>query len=159
MDTAELSSVIKMEKDALRISGKFMELWLHDRGTLESISGHYNTGEPLPSHILEGICQMHQHLAGTKLCEKLYFARLDLELSRDNEFCMPIAQNLWVNHFLFDLVDVDHHPFSLKDLFIDSEGCIYYGSLWAEAVAADAFSAFQEAGLRNHEEISLLGRR
>ncbi|KAL0271593.1 UNVERIFIED_CONTAM: hypothetical protein PYX00_008642 [Menopon gallinae] len=155
----EASSFINLEPDALRICAKFLRLWLYERGTLESVSGHYNTGEPLPSHILDGICQMREYMAGTKLCEKIYKARLDMELSLDTEFCMPIAKKLWVEHFLFDLKSVDQHPFSLKELFLDSQTCTYYGDVWSDAVAADAFSAFQEAGLRNHEEIALTGRR
>jgi oligopeptidase A len=53
---------------------------LQHTGTLQTLSGHYETGEPLPDAQVEGLAKVQQHLAGYELCRELYLSSLDLEL-------------------------------------------------------------------------------
>lgn len=50
---------------------------LKDPAVLESISGHYATGEKLPPI---PFAEINKHLAGYKLCEELFKAHLDIEM-------------------------------------------------------------------------------
>jgi oligopeptidase A len=53
---------------------------LYDPNTIDLISGHVETGEPLPSSMLQQLCLAQKHMIGYELCRELYLASLDLEL-------------------------------------------------------------------------------
>lgn len=53
---------------------------LYEPFMLQKISGHYETEQPLPVEVIEGIRKMRSHFAGYKLCKELYLSHLDLEL-------------------------------------------------------------------------------
>ena len=53
---------------------------LYDQNTINLISGHVESGEPLPSPMLQQLCLAHKHMPGYELCKELYLASLDLEL-------------------------------------------------------------------------------
>ena len=53
---------------------------LYDQNTIDLISGHVESGEPLPSSMLQQLCLAHTHMPGYELCKELYLASLDLEL-------------------------------------------------------------------------------
>jgi oligopeptidase A len=53
---------------------------LYDQNTVNLISGHVESGEPLPSAMLQQIYLAQKHMPGFELCKELYLASLDLEL-------------------------------------------------------------------------------
>ena len=48
--------------------------------TLSTISGHWETNEPLPKDMLNKILNARHHLSGTAMLRQLYFGRLDMDL-------------------------------------------------------------------------------
>lgn len=156
---SEVSGSTNIEWDAIGVSRHFLKLWLFERGTMESISGHYESGETLPSHILDNLCNLSRHMAGTKLCRKIYFSNLDLQLHLHNESFIKIMENLWPQHLLFRLAPMDYHPCGFEDVISGPWGSSFYSDIWSQMLAADVFSAFSEVGFSNQEEITALGRR
>ena len=53
---------------------------LSDQNTIDLISGHVESGEPLPSAMLQQLCFARKRMPGYELCKELYLASLDLEL-------------------------------------------------------------------------------
>jgi len=63
-----------------RIKRMFVICRLYDQNTVDLISGHVESGEPLPSPMLQQLCLAQTHMPGFELCKELYLASLDLEL-------------------------------------------------------------------------------
>lgn len=53
IDTAGVSGISGVPWDAVELPSQFMENWCWEPEALAFISGHYETGEPLPQELLE----------------------------------------------------------------------------------------------------------
>ena len=74
------SGIRNVEWDAVELPSQFMENWCYHRDTLLGLSGHVDTGEPLPDDLYEKICAARNYRAGSQMLRQLYFAFLDLAL-------------------------------------------------------------------------------
>jgi oligopeptidase A len=64
----------------IEINEMFMLYRLYNQNTIDLISGHVESGEPLPSSMMQQLCLGQKHMTGYGLCRELYLASLDLEL-------------------------------------------------------------------------------
>jgi len=53
---------------------------LSDWNTMERISSHFQSGEPLSKETFDQLNKAAVHMIGTDLCHELYLSALDLEL-------------------------------------------------------------------------------
>ncbi|XP_049810440.1 uncharacterized protein LOC126253269 [Schistocerca nitens] len=156
---SEVSGLSNLEWDAAEISSNVLDNWLYQRSFLESLSGHYESGEPLPTPIVEQLVQLRNHMAGYDLCRELYLSALDIELHSSTEFWVDVIERMWPQYNVLPLDKKDSHPCSFSAIFSDEWAAAYYSHIWARLVAADVFSAFLEAGLENKEECQVVGKR
>lgn len=89
---SEVSGLSNVEWDAVEICSRFLELWVWERSTLESVSSHYETGEPLPAELLDNLNLLQRHMAGFELSKEIYLSNLDLELHRTEEFWVQVCK-------------------------------------------------------------------
>lgn len=61
------------------------------------------------------------------------------------DFWLDIVKRLWPQFYPFPLDKSDSHPCNFTEIISGDLGAAYYSHLWAKMVAADLFSAFQEA--------------
>lgn len=141
-DVAGLSNV---EWDAVEICGHVMENWLYNTTTLQSITCHYESEDPLPRDKIEDLKSLRQHMAGYDLCQQLYRSTLDLELYTTSEFWLDIVKRIWPQYFLLPLEKYDSHPCSFTDIFSGEWPAAYYSQIWSRMIAADIYGAFREA--------------
>ncbi|CAK7329261.1 unnamed protein product [Dovyalis caffra] len=140
------------------------------RDTLMSIAKHYKTGESLPEEICLKLLAARTFRAGSELL------RQDCNcVERDDSGAVshvPIFKS--VSHAPFSslslkirrYVDLELHtkyvPGGLESVYeidqrVDTYAAGYYCYQWAEVLAADAFSAFEEAGLNNEKVVKQIG--
>ncbi|MGH0129288.1 UNVERIFIED_CONTAM: hypothetical protein FKN15_038671 [Acipenser sinensis] len=74
------SGINNIEWDAVEFPSQFMSNWVYDRRTIAAISGHYQTGEPLPQAMLEKKIKARYYMKGTDMLTQLHLAALDLTL-------------------------------------------------------------------------------
>ena len=158
------SGIHGVERDAVELPSQFMENWCYDRETIHGLSGHHETGESLPDALFEKIRVARTFRAATAMLRQLLFACTDMELHHrydpDGERT-PIDVHRRVAERTSVLPVLPEHQFlcSFDHIFADGYSAGYYAYKWAEVLSADAFAAFEEAGLEDEAAVVATGRR
>ena len=164
VDFADCAGINGVEWDAVELPSQFMENWCYHRPTLQSLTGHYQTGEPLPESLFEKSCAAKNFRAGSMTLRQLLFGMTDLTLHSDfdphgTESPHELNQRLSRQTSVLPLLAEDRSLCSFQHIFSGGYAAGYYSYKWAEILSADAFSAFEEAGLDNPEAIEQTGHR
>ena len=164
VDHGLASGIRNIEWDAVELPSQFMENWCYHRDTLLGLSAHVESGEPLPDALFEKIAKARTYRAGSVMLRQLYFAMLDLALHRDPE--IPTRERIFALQAEIAARTTLIPPLA-EDRFLCSFGHIFAGGYaagsdsykWAEVLSADAFGAFEEAGLDDAGAVARTGRR
>ena len=150
VDELAASGIAGVEWDACELPSQFMENFCWEWPVLQRLSAHVDTGEPLPRELFERMRtarNFHNGLDMLRHCEfGLFDMRLHLEpgqAGRETALAFEIAAQISPASpapFL-------RYPHSFTHLFDGGYAAGYYSYAWAEVLSADAFSAFEEAGL------------
>jgi len=152
VDYGLAAGIRNVDWDAVELPSQFMENWCYQRETLKDISAHTETGEPLPDHLYEKIQAARTFRAGSDMLRQLYFAVTDLELhgaraTTKSETAFDIQRRVAETTTVMPPLDGDRFLCSFGHIFAGGYAAGYYSYKWAEVLAADAFSAFEESGI------------
>ncbi|KAL2511163.1 putative cytosolic oligopeptidase A [Abeliophyllum distichum] len=153
-----------IEWDAVELPSQFMENWCYQRDIIMNIAKHYETGESLPEDLCLSILSARTYRAGSQLLRQLRYAGVDLELHSNYvpggpKSIYDIDQGVGKKTHLIPLLPEDRFLCSFTHIFSDKYAAGYYSYQWAEVLAYDAFSAFEEAGLDNDKALGEMGIR
>ncbi|MBF7054365.1 oligopeptidase A [Halomonas sp. KAO] len=153
---ADISGINGVAWDAVELPSQFMENYCWEREGLDLIAGHVDSGEPLPGELLEKLQAARNFQSAMGMVRQLEFSLFDLRLHHELE--APSASELQA---LLDAVRdaVSVVPRASFNRFQNGFGHIfaggyaagYYSYKWAEVLSADAWSAFEEAGIFDPE--------
>jgi oligopeptidase A len=138
--------------DAVELPSQFMENFCWRPEVLPLISAHVKTGESLPADLLERLLATRTFNAALDTVRQLEFACFDFELhanydpargARVRETLDAVRQRVAV----IKAPEWNRMPCSFSHVFAGGYAAGYYSYKWAEVLAADAFSAFEEAGV------------
>ena len=148
-----------VEWDAVELPSQFMENFCYQKSTLMSFAKHYETNEPLPADLFQKIHASRNFQSAMAMSRQLFLGQMDMEL-HSREQCVPAdVQSELADHFLvMPPLDEDHQLNSFLHIFAGGYSAGYFSYKWAEVLSADAFSAFEEVGLDNENEVQKLGR-
>jgi oligopeptidase A len=141
-----------------------MENWCYDKPTVYGFAKHYETGEPLPEEMFQKLCDQKNFGAGMMACRQLYVGSLDMELHSNFD---PEKGDIFEVQRAVASKYIPHGMPLPEDRFLCSFGHIfaggysagYYSYKWAEVMSADAFSAFEDVGLDNEEQVKIVGKK
>jgi len=164
VDHADAAGINGVEWDAVELPSQFMENWCYHRPTLLSLTGHYQTGEPLPESLFEKVRAAKNYRAGSMMLRQLLFGLTDITLHSDfdpsgSESVHDVNRRLSQQTSVLPLLPEDRSLCSFQHIFSGGYAAGYYSYKWAEILSADAFSAFEDAGLDNADEVQRTGRR
>ncbi|MBW2397124.1 MAG: M3 family metallopeptidase [Deltaproteobacteria bacterium] len=164
VDYGLASGIRNIEWDAVELPSQFMENWCYHRETLLGLSGHFETGEPLPVELFEKIEAARTFRAGSAMLRQIYFATMDIELHSEDleqsgESVFDIQRRVAERTTVLPPLAEDRFLCSFGHIFAGGYAAGYYSYKWAEVLSADAFSAFEEAGLEDAAAVSETGRR
>jgi oligopeptidase A len=164
VDYADAAGINGVEWDAVELPSQFMENWCYHRPTLLGLSAHYETGEPLPEDLFEKICAARTFQAGLAMLRQLLFGMTDMALHHgyvagSGESVFELQRRIGEQTSVMPLLPEDRSLCAFTHIFSGGYAAGYYSYKWAEVLSADAFSAFEEAGLENEEAIASVGRR
>jgi oligopeptidase A len=138
--------------DAVELPSQFMENFVWRREVLPLISAHVTTGEPLPVDMLQRLLGTRTFNAALDTLRQIELAGFDFELHAnfDPATGARVAEILAAVRHRVAVVPVaafNRMPSSFAHIFAGGYAAGYYSYKWAEVLAADAFEAFEEAGV------------
>jgi len=163
VEDGDAAGINNVEWDAVELPSQFMENWLYHKETIDSFAVHYETGEPLPADIFGKIQGSRTFMAGSMMLRQLQFGTLDMELHEKYgttlETPMETQQRIAEKYSVLKPLPEDKFLCSFAHIFAGGYAAGYYSYKWAEVLSADAFAAFEEAGLDNPDALASLGNR
>jgi len=164
VDYADAAGISGIEWDAVELPSQFMENWCYHKPTLMGIAKHYETGETLPEDLFEKVKAARTFRAGSQMMRQLQLGMIDMELhTRFNpdgeETAFDVSQRVTEKTSVLPPLPENRFLCSFQHIFSGGYAAGYYSYKWAEVLSADAFSAFEEAGLDDEQAIAKTGRR
>lgn len=156
IDTAGVSGINGVPWDAVELPSQFLENWCWQPEALAFISGHYETGEPLPQEMLDKLLAAKNYQAALFILRQLEFGLFDFRLHYEYQASSgaKIMQTLAEVKKLVSVMPSPswgRFPHAFSHIFAGGYAAGYYSYLWAEVLSADAFSRFEEEGIFNPE--------
>jgi oligopeptidase A len=150
VDDLAVAGISGVEWDACELPSQFMENFCWDWNVLQRLTAHVDTGQPLPRALFERMLAARNSDTGMHMLRQCEFSLFDMRLHLEpdaagraldvaaevNAEVSPVAPPAFLRY-----------PHSFTHLFDGGYAAGYYGYAWAEVLSADAFSAFEEAGL------------
>jgi len=156
VDASAVAGISGVAWDAVELPSQFLENWCWQPQALALISGHYETGEPLPAAMLEKMLAAKNFQSAMFLVRQLEFALFDFRLHADYqpELGGRVQQVLdQVRQEVSVIVPPRFNRFQhgFSHIFAGGYAAGYYSYLWAEVLSADAFGRFEEEGIFNQQ--------
>ncbi len=153
IDVAGVAGIHGVPWDAVELPSQFMENWCWEPEALAFLSGHHETGEPLPQAELDRLLAAKNFQSAMQMLRQLEFSLFDFRLHHE----FDPAQGARVQAVLDDVRQLSVFPapafnrfqHSFSHIFAGGYAAGYYSYKWAEVLSADAFSRFEEEGIFN----------
>ena len=164
VDLRDAAGINGVEWDAVELPSQFMENWCYHRPTLMSMAVHYETGEPLPEELFQKLCAARTYRAASQMLRQLQFGMTDMELHttfdpNGDESAFDVHSRIAKTTSPMTPLPENRFLCSFSHIFAGGYSAGYYSYKWAEVLSADAFSAFEEAGLDNEQAVAKVGRK
>ncbi|QTF10488.1 oligopeptidase A [Brenneria izadpanahii] len=154
IDTAGVAGISGVPWDAVELPSQFMENWCWEPEALAFISGHYETGEPLPQELLDKMLAAKNYQAALFILRQLEFGLFDFRLHAEFDPAkgaqiLPTLAEVKAQVAVVPSPSWGRFPHAFSHIFAGGYAAGYYSYLWADVLAADAYSRFQEEGIFN----------
>ncbi|MCT8829603.1 oligopeptidase A [Glaesserella parasuis] len=154
IDVGDVSGINGVPWDAVELPSQFLENWCWEEDALAFISGHYQTGEPLPKEKLTQLLKAKNFQAAMFVLRQLEFGLFDfrLHMSEPKEnIVLDTLKAVKAQVAVVELPTFVRTPHSFSHIFAGGYAAGYYSYLWAEVLSADVFARFEEEGIFNCE--------
>ena len=148
-EVAGISGINGVAWDAVELPSQFLENWCWTEEGLALISGHYETGEPLPRETLDKMLAAKNFQSAMGMMRQLEFSLFDMRLHAEYREGLDIQQVL---DEVREQVSVIKPPAfnrfqnGFGHIFAGGYAAGYYSYKWAEVLSCDAYSRFEEEG-------------
>ncbi|MDM5064724.1 oligopeptidase A [Aeromonas salmonicida] len=154
IDVAGVAGINGVAWDAVELPSQFLENWCWESEALAFISGHHETGEPLPADLLEKMLTARNFQAAMQMLRQLEFALFDFRLHQEFDPANPDKIPTLLAEVRSQVAVMTPPAFnrfqhSFSHIFAGGYAAGYYSYKWAEVLSADAFSRFEEEGIFN----------
>ena len=148
-EVAGISGINGVAWDAVELPSQFLENWCWTEEGLALISGHYETGEPLPRETLDKMLAAKNFQSAMGMMRQLEFSLFDMRLHAEYREGLDIQQVL---DEVREQVSVIKPPAfnrfqnGFGHIFAGGYAAGYYSYKWAEVLSCDAYARFEEEG-------------
>ena len=154
IEVGDVAGINGVPWDAVELPSQFLENWCWEEEALAFISGHYETGEPLPKEKLTQLLKAKNFQAAMFVVRQLEFGLFDfrLHLAEPREgLVLDTLKTVKAEVAIVKTPEWVRTPHSFSHIFAGGYAAGYYSYLWAEVLSADAFSKFEEDGIFNRK--------
>ncbi|PHQ15207.1 oligopeptidase A [Marinobacter profundi] len=156
VEVLDVSGINGVAWDAVELPSQFLENWCWNPESLALIAAHHETGEPLPEDLLQKLLAAKNFQSGMAMVRQLEFSLFDFRLHA--EFTPQAPTNPLDMHrqvrseiAVVKSPEFNRFPNAFSHIFAGGYAAGYYSYKWAEVLAADAFSLFEERGIFDPE--------
>lgn len=147
-----VSGISGVEWDAVELPSQFMENFCWEWDVLQQLTGHVDSGEPLPRELFDKMTAAKNFQSGLMTLRQIEFALFDMRLHGEPGSQADVQKLLdEVRAEVAVLIPPSFNRFqhSFSHIFAGGYAAGYYSYKWAELLSADAWSAFEEEGVFN----------
>ena len=160
----QVSGIRGVEWDAVELPSQFMENWLFHKPTLLSLTSHVETKAKLPDALVQKIMASRNFRSAYLMLRQILFGLTDLQLHTTYD---PDGATTVFDVYNENIKRTQSLPprtegrflCAFSHIFAGGYAAGYYSYKWAEVLSADAFSAFEEAGLDDAAAVEKIGKR
>ncbi len=155
INAASVSGINGVPWDAVELPSQFLENWCWQPQALAFISGHFETGEPLPQAMLDKMLAAKNFQSAMQMLRQLEFSIFDFTMhasynpvAGDNsEHIQTTLNNVRKQYAVVNTPAFNRFQHGFSHIFGGGYAAGYYSYKWAEVLSADAFSLFEEKGI------------
>jgi len=152
VDYPSLAGINGVAWDAVELPSQFLENYAWNPQVLQRISGHFESGVPLPANTQERLIATRSFHAGLSMMRQLEFSLFDFRIHTEyspgrGARVLEILDEVRREVAVVPVPEWNRFPNSFGHIFAGGYAAGYYSYKWAEVLAADAFAAFEERGV------------
>ena len=150
VDELPVSGIAGVEGDAVELPSQFMENFCWEWDVLQRMTAHTDTGEPLPRALYDRMLAARNFQTGLFLLRQCEYSLFDMRLHAEPAAAgrvQAVADEVCAELQPERAADFLRYPNTFTHLFDGGYCAGYYGYAWAEVLSADAYAAFEEAGV------------
>jgi oligopeptidase A len=149
-----VSGIHGVEWDAVELPSQFLENFCWEWDVLKHLTGHVETGQPLPRDLFEKMLAAKNFQVGMQTLRQVEFGLFDMRVHTEFEANGSTS----VQQLLEDVRDkvavirpplYNRFPNQFSHIFAGGYAAGYYSYKWAEVLSADAYAKFEEDGVLN----------
>ena len=140
--------------DAVELPSQFMEFWTWDKDSLDLLSEHIESKQPLPTDLLQALLNARFFQSGMQTLRQIEFALFDLNIHRQNPALNATQiqaelDQIRAQYAVAPTVAYNRFQHGFSHIFAGGYAAGYYSYKWAEVLASDAFDRFEQEGIFN----------
>ncbi|PJB70825.1 MAG: hypothetical protein CO093_06725 [Alphaproteobacteria bacterium CG_4_9_14_3_um_filter_47_13] len=148
-----------VEHDFLEFPSQIEENWTFEPEVLDRLARHYRTGETLPDEIKEKLRESRVFMSASRVMAYVRRGWLDLAWAETNAGKVKNVASFEkrvLKDFMWSPQYGEMISPSFSHIFGGGYEMSFYGYQWSEALAADAYSLFEQKGLYNSKTAARL---
>ena len=151
IDDLGVSGINGVEWDAVELPSQFMENFCWEWDVVRHMTGHVDTGLPLPRNLFDKMLAAKNFQAGLQTVRQIEYSLFDMELHADfdpsRQTPLQLLDEIRRRVAVAVPPDYNRFPNNFSHIFAGGYAAGYYSYKWAEVLSADAYSAFEEEGV------------
>ena len=149
IEELSVSGINGVEWDAVELPSQFMENFCWEWDVLKHMTGHVDTGAPLPRELFDKMLAAKNFQAGLQTLRQIEFASFDMRLHDDfdpngDRTAMDLLNDIRKQVAVVIPPDYNRFPNNFSHIFAGGYAAGYYSYKWAEVLSADAYALFED---------------
>jgi len=154
VDVPGVSGIGGVEWDAVELPSQLMENFAWEWEILQQITGHLETGAPLPRELFDKMYAARSFQSGLHLLRQVEMSLFDMRLHAEPEHngdVQALLDSVRDEVSVFAPPTYNRFQNGFSHIFAGGYAAGYYSYLWAEVLSADAWGVFAAAGAMDAE--------